>query len=502
MVPNPGPDQFPDSHPDRSMTPFSNTHSSDTKFSEPSEKFRRQLRQEAELWWQSGWIDAAFYQKLTDCYRFQQLEQEASHRFVAILMGLGSILLGLAAITFVAANWQEWSRLVKLILLMSLFWGVNAGGFYLWRRPSHLKGQQRLGQGLLLLGGLLLGANLALLSQMFHQSGNLYELYLVWGLGVILMAYSLRLVSLGVLAWILIAIGYWIGLFDRGGGAERSLWQLMVLHLPLVTSGLFLPLAYRCRSRVLFGLSSLLIAISLGSNFLVWQDAIPLSSGWLSVLALVLPPALLWSYSCRIWQTPQTIDPFQPVTRGLAYWWLGIGLFILSFGGFWSSPGGSAGRLENWHFLLDGVVFAGVTGLGWLQLRHDWRGWRQERALHSGTIALLLGSMAITLLLHLDLVPDGIGSFGAILFNLMLFLFAGGLIRDGLALGDRSVFWGGMTLLVLGIISRMLEYNTGLLLKSIVFALCGAGVIAAGLWFERRFQRNSKGEQLPSAPHP
>jgi hypothetical protein len=50
-----------------------------------------------------------------------------------------------------------------------------------------------------------------------------------------------------------------------------------------------------------------------------------------------------------------------------------------------------------------------------------------------------------------------------------------------------------MVLLILGIISRMLEYNTGLLAKSIVFALCGIGVIGAGLWFERHTRPRVKG---------
>jgi len=78
-----------------------------------------------------------------------------------------------------------------------------------------------------------------------------------------------------------------------------------------------------------------------------------------------------------------------------------------------------------------------------------------------------------------------IGWGGAIGFNILLFGLSIALVRDGLALGDRQTFWGGMVLLILGITTRMLEYNTGLLLKSIVFILCGIGVIAAGLWFER-----------------
>ncbi len=453
------------------------------------EKFRRQLRQEAEQWWQEGLIDAKFYEQLNDRYQFRSLEQDASNRFIAILMGLGSILLGLAAITFVAANWQDWSRLTKLVLLLSLFLGANATGFYLWRRPTSLKGQQRLGLGLLLLGALLLGANLALLSQMFHQSGNSYELFLVWGLGVIVMAYSLRLVPLGVLAWILMQIGYWVGAIDRLSGNTWSFGQFWVMHMPLVAAGLFIPLAYLCRSKVLFALGGIAVATSLFANFLSLADKIVLPLGWIIAIAFVLPPALLWSYSSHIWRSTRTPDPFQPIARSLALWGMSLTFFTLSFLGWWGiTDSDFSGQANNWQPLIDGVILAGVTGLGWLHLRRDWR-WRQPHLIHSGTIALFLLVTAILLIWHIDVSP--IATLAVFLSNLMLFLLAAGLLRDGLAQGDRGMFWGGMVLLVIGIISRMLEYDTGLLLKSIVFALCGAGIIAAGLWFERTTQPRS-----------
>jgi uncharacterized membrane protein len=459
-----------------------------------TEQFRRQLRHEAEQWWKEGLIDADLYEQLAQRYQLQALEREASHRFIAILMGLGSILLGLAAITFVAANWQVWSRPVKLVLLLSLFIGINAIGFYLWRRPSALKGQQRLGHGLLLLGALLLGANLALLSQMFHQSGNAYELFLIWGLGVSAMAYSLRLTSLGILAWILIGIGYWAGWFARLTGEELTLGQLLVQHMPLVASGLFVGLAYRCRSKLLFGLSGILIAASLCCNCLSAANTLPLPTGWIAATAFALPPALLWSYSSRIWRSAQTVDPFQPIARRLALCCMGVTFYLLSFRFWWNDAAFDRSTSWDWQPLLDVVILAVVTGLGWLQLRHDWRGWRQERALHSGTVAVAVLVIALSLIWHYDV--HLLANFGIILFNLTLFLLAVGLIRDGLALGERSTLWGGMVLLVLGIISRMLEYETGLLLKSIVFAACGIGVIAAGLWFERNVKPDAR---IPSA---
>ena len=100
-----------------------------------SDKFRRELREQAKLWQAEGLIDTSFYQQLSERYQFNTLETASRNRFLSILMSLGGILLGIGVITFVAANWQVWSREVRVALLLSLFVAVNAAGFYLWRIP-------------------------------------------------------------------------------------------------------------------------------------------------------------------------------------------------------------------------------------------------------------------------------------------------------------------------------------------------------------------------------
>lgn len=475
-----------------------------------TEKFRRQLRQESERWRTEGLIDAELHERLIERYQLNRLERDASNRFVSILMGLGGILLGLGIITFIAANWQDWSRLFKVILLLSLFISINAAGFYLWRRSAQ-RGLQKLGHGLLLLGALILGANMALMSQMFHQSGNFYELLLVWGIGVLAMSYSLRLTSQGVLALILTGWGYSLGWLDWSVGQEGSVWQLLVRHMPLVASFLFIPLAHWCRSRVIFALGAILTTVSLVFNLRPlagWTYGNLTASGWITVIAFTLPPALLWAYNLGMWQfssllprqsngtaPPSSLrsDPFQPIARSLAVWFLSILFYIFAFHGLWDvgSSGGESVYQWRWEPLISAIVLAIFAGLGWLQLRHQFRQqlrhgslWFQEKAVNSGTVAAMMAVTAGLFLWHVEVgsIP-ALATFG---FNLMLFLLAIALIRDGLALGSRATFWGGMLLLVLGIISRMLEYDTGLLLKSIVFVICGIGVILAGLWFERR----------------
>ncbi|MEO0755363.1 MAG: DUF2157 domain-containing protein [Cyanobacteria bacterium J06648_16] len=466
-----------------------------------STKFRQQLRQEAEQWWKDGWIDAALYQRLSDRYEFTEIEPSASGRFVAILLGLGGILLGLGVITFVAANWQDWPRSFRVCLLMALFIGVNAAGFYLWRRPAGQKGLQRLGHGLLLTGGLALGANMALMSQMFHQSGEAYELYFFWGLGVTLMAYSLRLTSLGVLAWALLAISYGNWWFTDLFSSQTGGLSTVMGFMALIGCGLFVPLAYRCRSRVLFTLAGIGFAISF-----TW-GLLPATDTWtgLIAIALLLPPALLWAYAPAIWRfapstNPLSVDRFQPIARSLTIWHLAFVLYAFAFNEIW--PGlreigtGSFSGI-GWYWELP--VFTVLTGLGWIRLRHQLKDWSplQEQSVNTGAVAVFLILSAALFSWHIFI--GDITILATFLFNIMLFLLAIALLRDGLALGKRRTFWGGMSLLVLGLLTRLFEYNTDLMLKSFVLVLCGISVIAAGLWFERHLHPSSNSSQMPGS---
>ncbi|MEB3178434.1 MAG: DUF2157 domain-containing protein [Nostocaceae cyanobacterium] len=465
------------------------------------DNFRRKLRQEAQLWREEGLIDATLYQQLAERYQFNHLETVARDRFVFILIGLGSILLGLGVITFVAANWQAWSKEVKLTLLLSLFLVTNIAGFSLWRQPVTVKyntynqkaarrRKNLLGHGLLIFGALLLGANLGLLSQMFHLSGESYELFLVWGLGVLTMAYSLRLTSLGIMSIILVIIGYFWGLGEYYSTVGEMTWaRLVVQHMPLLAGVLFVPLAYLCKSRWLFGISAIASVISLQFNLqpltsLAHNSTVP----WLTTAAFVLPPALLWSYDDLIF--PKVTDRlFQPLARNLALVHFSVLFYILSFRWLWETPSYNPSTPENiarlnWLPWIDVAILTSLALLQWLYL---WRHFsnRRQRKLDLTTIVIggfIIVTAAVTFV-HQAISPLGV--IAIFLCNVLLAMLACGLIREGLELGERRAFWGGMVLLTLQIISRMLEYNTALLFKSFVFVLCGVAVILAGLWFER-----------------
>ncbi|MDY7013560.1 MAG: DUF2157 domain-containing protein [Cyanobacteriota bacterium] len=457
-----------------------------------SEKFRHQLRQEVEQWRSEGLIEERFYEHLVERYQLSTLDTAARNRFIFILLGLGGILLGLAVITFVAANWQVWSRDLKVILLVSLFVSVNAAGFYLWRRPTE-GWQTRVGQALLLLGALILGANLALMSQMFHQSGEIYELFLIWGLGVLTMAYGLELTLLGVLALILVALGYCFSAPDLYYlGRDDSSFLGVLQHLPLIAGALFVPLAYRCRSRWLFALSALLVVASWEANTLfltvrLFDDRVAIAP-LVAAFACTLVPALLWAYRDSIWE--RTYARFDPISRGLAVTALSLLFYILSFRGLWRGLQGQEAfvpktadiPLYAGSPLLSVLVLLGLTLYAWWKLGYR-RGefWRID--LSSTVVGAML--LATGMLVWWNGRVEPLGAIAIFAFNILLFFLAIGLVRESLGTGQRKGFWLGIVLMVLQLTSRMLEYNTGLLFKAIVLFLCGVAIIAAGLWFER-----------------
>jgi hypothetical protein len=83
--------------------------------------------------------------------------------------------------------------------------------------------------------------------------------------------------------------------------------------------------------------------------------------------------------------------------------------------------------------------------------------------------------------------PD---TFWVILFsNIACFVLSAGFIACSFRLEDRRIFWAGVLFAALVITSRFFEYETGLLIKAVVFITCGICLILAGVGFENYLKR-------------
>ena len=446
-------------------------------------KFRCQLRQEAAQWQTEGLINQELFDRLATKYQFDSLEVNARNRFTTILLSIGGLLLGLGVLTLVAANWQDWGRELRIVLLLSLFIGINTIGFYLWQR-SRSPWQSRLGQALLFTGALTLGANMALMAQMFHIGGAAFKLYLFWGTGVLLMAYSLRLTILGMLAIALIGIGYWMGFYNIAEEDNRA-WLWVSVQMPIIAGVVYLSLAYWCRSKWIFFagiiaiISSLLNLVNSHNLLNYWDN----SQGIWSVVSLILPPAFLWSFDDFPWRkSSQEPEIFAAIARKISIFLIIYSSFFLSFHYFWSSSPFTSYRYDDsdlGHIALPVGVFVVWTVFNWVKLARI-RTSPPYLALNL-TNSVVLGLFGTFWHNNISSIPV-VGTF---VFNVLLFILGAGLTRDGLTRGDRLSFWVGMVLLTGQILSRTFEYETGLLLKSFILILCGIGVMVTGIWFER-----------------
>ncbi len=462
-----------------------------------SDKFRYQLRKEAQKWQHEGLIEPDIYQKLATRYHFENLDTISNNRFLAVIITLGFILLGLAVITFVAANWQAWSKPIKVGILLGLFIAINTTGFYLYREQSE-DWKSRLGQGLLLLGGLSLGANIGLMSQMFHQTGAVYELFLFWGFGVLLMAYGLRLTSLGVLALILVVIGY----FSSFSTLYQETLNIEIQLMPLLIGILFISLAYWCKSRWIFALSLILLVITLNTNFLFFLASLYDSNsyfvpGLIFLAFYTLPSVILWAYQDDLGFLSNHVSlGFSAISRKICIFYLGLLFYILSFN-FWSYDNLSSSKKVTVTSVIPSEWFPFIAVLTILLIVSVWLWWKLGKSernnylwridRNSSAIGIMILTTGLLVWWHQRINP--LHELATVMFNLLLFLLAVGLVQKSLKFGNRLGYWWGIVLLSLQLLSRMLEYDTGLLFKAIVLFICGIAVIFAGIGFENHLKK-------------
>jgi uncharacterized membrane protein len=460
-----------------------------------SEKFRHELRSESQQWRQDGWITADQQQQLADRYQFDRLDEQASGRFTLLLIVVGSVLVGLGIITYVAANWQDIPKVFRTLLLFGLFAIANLSGFYLHRKSDKLK--QILGQGLLIIGGMTLGATMALMAQMYHISGPLHPLLLTWGFGVVLMAYCLRNAGLGILSVLILLWAGGVGSFElRGLNTPTSLsYQIIILNLGVITGLLYFPLAQWTRSR------SLLVIAIIASQFnllpawyeIRYQSSQPTVTHLLSALLLILPIAFLWSYpKLKATTTHQTQDKFRPIARNFGILSLGLLLYICSFRqsfllGVGTFPAPIAEAPKYWIYGIPGIIVLSLTTVfQWSKLM----GQLKRLSKNEINSAIAIGAMLLIIGGYCFLGDMANRPELVFVMNALLAILGIGCIRESLETKRRSQFWYGLLVVVVQIATRFLEYDTELILKAIILVLCGFGIIAAGIWFEKYANRS------------
>lgn len=169
--------------------------------------------EETKQWVSQGIIDESVQARISGYYA-GKLEYK---RLINTVVTLGSILIGLGILLFVASNWDKISRPAKITIIFSVISLFNFAGYYFRNVKNEFPG---LGEGFLLIGAFSFGAGIWLIAQMYQIHYNFSAGILFWILGIIPLVYIYRswpllsLTSVLSFIWLSSYQGYY---FNRAG---------------------------------------------------------------------------------------------------------------------------------------------------------------------------------------------------------------------------------------------------------------------------------------------
>jgi uncharacterized membrane protein len=326
------------------------------------------LRDSIEGWRRGGLIDDGTAETLL-------LDVETRHparSFSSIAILLGVICIAFGVVTFVAANWEDMSRIARVVTIVVALWASWAGS--IWARSRN---HEWLGQTLVLLACAIFGAGIMLVAQIYNMQGNGRDAVWLWGVGTLagaLLARSVPALSLAILVFAI-----WGLMPDYIAGLSKTSVHYAYLFWWLIAAAA----AWWMRSRFAGHLSALgLVAWTLGSSAIYLSDNKADMLFLLAALACatVLVSALLYSDGAGQWLRgfePQGIIYSFLLTGGLiflwylatdinwyswsrsglvvSYWWPGL-LALLAAAGF--AVAGARNTNQNRYDLIVAVFFA------------------------------------------------------------------------------------------------------------------------------------------------
>lgn len=158
--------------------------------------YRGRLERDLKIWVDKGLVDAGAAQAILREYDGRQTSFSAGR----VLTIIAAVLLGLAILLFISANWEALPRILRLVALVAMIWG-----FYLGAANLLAAGRSIVASALLILGTLSFGGAMALVGQMYNMSGDELTMIIVWFAAACIVAAlfrsSAQVALAGFLAW-------------------------------------------------------------------------------------------------------------------------------------------------------------------------------------------------------------------------------------------------------------------------------------------------------------
>lgn len=303
--------------------------------------YRKRLDHDLVRWRDAGWITPAGESAIR-----RDLEKSVRTLGLANALAiLSAVLIGFAVMSFVAANWQDMPRILRIGMLIAALWASYGLAAMLARR-----GMTGFAHAAILLGVGIFGGSIMLISQMYHMDGNPADAVLLWAGGALLAGVALR--SNPSLAFAMVLVVYW-GITEALR-LDRVFWPFLIpwalvsaafywqrwrpgLHLSgLALTGFIVSLGYRLNDGHAHGL---VVAAGLGvmAAAIAGERLKPeLPALWSGTLNYGLVIALAGLIALQFIEDPK-LDVFILLAV------LALGLLIAAI--FWGLKSGNRGAL-------------------------------------------------------------------------------------------------------------------------------------------------------------
>ncbi len=431
-----------------------------------SPAFRATLRQELDVWVNEGVVDSDQSAAISKRYGLNEVTEKSGGMVVQALYLIGACLIGGGAISFVASRWEEIPVPVRMALLFSTLLAFEIAGFYLWKVSGTRK---KLGEVLVVLGGLVFGANVFLIAQMFNLHGEPYGAFGIWALGTAVIAFA-TMSGPCMLLTCVTSLVWFVG--HTEGNPHVFCWYPLVI----VVAGL--PFLKRRSTPAFAG-----VILAAGA-------AIPVCAGfdsgesWPAALAVAGTATLVFGVGLRL-ERIESARLMGVIARIIGMAGILLLAYVMSFREVASElakhPWGSTGWLWTVPFGL--VCLAAIAVWNSVirtppsrdELRH------RSKAVVLAGVLLAAGTLTMQPVGFILAAHLAVAAIGA------------SLLYTAVKIHRRTSFWTGLLLLSWVVFHNFIQWESHLLLKSFVFIACGIGVIFGGIRFERHLKQGGAG---------
>jgi len=147
---------------------------------------------------------------------FESDKADNQSRTIKIVAIIGAVLIGAGIFSFIASNWEEMTRALKVSVIL-IAMAISYGAAWFVREKYKM---EKTGGALLLLGSIIYGSGIFLVAQMFHIRANWPDGFLLWMLGSLAMGLAMDSYAsyrLAIIMGIVAVIGHPFGIIGPFG---------------------------------------------------------------------------------------------------------------------------------------------------------------------------------------------------------------------------------------------------------------------------------------------